>query len=40
MFWFFGREARGILAHRPGTELYPPALDAAGPPSKGHGEIK
>ena len=27
MFWFFGREACGILAPRPGIELAPPALE-------------
>ena len=27
MFWFFGREACGILAPRPEIELSPPALD-------------
>ena len=27
MFWFFGREACGILAPWPGTEPAPPALE-------------
>ena len=27
MFWFFGREACGILAPQPGIELAPPALE-------------
>ena len=27
MFWFFGREAYGILAPRPGMEPSPPALE-------------
>ena len=36
MFWFFGREACGILAPRPGMERTPPALEGdvptTGPP--------
>ena len=28
MFWFFGPEACGILAPRPGIEPTPPALDS------------
>ena len=27
MFWFFGHEAYGILAPRPGVEPAPPALE-------------
>ena len=27
MFWFFGRQACGILAPRPGIEPAPPALE-------------
>ena len=27
MFWFFGREACGILTSRPGIEPAPPALE-------------
>ena len=27
MFWFFGREACGILVPRPGIEPTPPALE-------------
>ena len=38
MFWFFGREARGILAPRPGIEPVPTALEgevlSSGPPGK------
>ena len=38
MFWFFGREAYGILAPRPGIEPTPPALEGevltTGPPGK------
>ena len=38
MLWFFGREACGILAPRPGIEPTPPALEGkvltAGPPGK------
>ena len=38
MFWFFGREACGILAPRPGIEPAPPALEGevptTGPPGK------
>ena len=38
MFWFFGREACGILAPRPGIEPAPPALEGevltTGPPRK------
>ena len=38
MFWFFGREACGILAPRPGIEPAPPALQGKvfnnGPPGK------
>ena len=38
MLWFFGREAHGILAPRPGMEPTPPALEGevltAGPPGK------
>ena len=38
MFWFFGREACGILAPRPGTEPAPAALEGevltTGPPGK------
>ena len=37
-FWFFGREAGGILAPRPGIEPAPPALEGevftTGPPGK------
>ena len=39
MFWFFGQEARGILAPRPGIEPAPPALEGevlTGPPGKYH----
>ena len=36
MFWFFGREACGILAPQPGTEPAPPAVEGevltTGPP--------
>ena len=38
LFWFFGREACGILAPRPGIEPAPPALEGevltTGPPGK------
>ena len=38
MFWFFGQEACGILAPRPGIEPAPPALEGevltTGPPGK------
>ena len=38
MFWFSGREARGILAPQPGIEPAPPALEGevltTGPPGK------
>ena len=38
MFWFFGREACGILAPQPGVEPTPPALEGevltTGPPGK------
>ena len=38
MFWFFGREARGILAPQPGIEPAPPGLEGkvstTGPPGK------
>ena len=38
MFWFFGREARGILAPWPGIKPAPPALEGkiltTGPPGK------
>ena len=38
MFWFFGCEARGILALGPGIEPAPPALEGevltTGPPGK------
>ena len=38
MFWFFGREAYGILAPQPGIEPTPPALEGevltTGPPEK------
>ena len=38
MFWFFGREARGILAPQPGIEPTPSALEGevltTGPPGK------
>ena len=38
MFWFFGLEACGILAPRPGIEPAPPALEdevlTTGPPGK------
>ena len=38
MFWFFGCEARGILAPQPGIKPAPPALDGkvltTGPPGK------
>ena len=38
MFWFFGHEARGILAPWPGIEHAPPALEGevltTGPPGK------
>ena len=38
MFWFFGHEACGILAPRPGIEPAPPALEGkvltTGPPGK------
>ena len=38
MFWFFGQEACGILASRPGIEPAPPALEGevltTGPPGK------
>ena len=38
MFWFFGHEARGILAPPPGIEPSPPALEGevltTGPPGK------
>ena len=38
MFWFFGCEARGISAPRPGIEPVPPALEGevltTGPPGK------
>ena len=37
-FWFFGHEACGILAPRPGIEPAPPALEGevltTGPPGK------
>ena len=40
MFWFFGHEACGILAPRPGIESIPPALEGkvltTGPPGKSH----
>ena len=40
MFWFFGREACGILAPRPGIEPAPPALKVevltTGPTRKSH----
>ena len=31
MFWFVGREARGILAPQPGIEPVPPALEGEVP---------
>ena len=38
MFWFFGREACGILAPRPGIKPTPPALEGevltTGPPEE------
>ena len=38
MFWFFGQEACGILAPRPGIEPTPPAWEGevltTGPPGK------
>ena len=38
MFWFFGHEARGILAPRPGIKHAPPTLEGevliTGPPGK------
>ena len=38
MFWFFGREACGILAPQPGIKPAPPALEGpvltTGPPGK------
>ena len=38
MFWFFGHEACGILAPRPGIEPAPPELEGevltTGPPGK------
>ena len=38
MFWFFGREACGILAPQPGIEPAPPVLEGevltTGPPGK------
>ena len=38
MFWFFGCEACGILASRPGISPAPPALEdkvlTTGPPGK------
>ena len=41
MFWFFGPEACGILAPRPGIEPAPPALEGevltTGPPGKSPG---
>ena len=40
MFWFFGREACGILAPQPGIEPAPPALQGkvltTGPSGKSH----
>ena len=40
MFWFFGHEACGILAPRPGIEPAPPALEGevltTGPLEKSH----
>ena len=43
MFWFFGREARGILAPRPGIEPTSPALEGevltTGLPGKSPGRI-
>ena len=40
MFWFFGPEACGILAPRPGIEPAPPALEGevstTGLPGKSH----
>ena len=40
MFWFFGREACGILAPQPGIKPSPPALKGGvlttGPPGKSH----
>ena len=41
MFWFFGREAGGILAPWPGIEPEPPVLEGevltTGPPGKSWG---
>ena len=38
MFWFFGREACGVSAPRPGIEPTPPVLEGevltTGPPGK------
>ena len=43
MFWFFGQEACGILASRPGIEPAPPALEGevltTGPPGKSPGPM-
>ena len=43
MFWYFGREACGILAPWPGIEPAPPALESkvltTGPPGKSWEEI-
>ena len=43
MFWFFGREACGILAPRPRIEPAPPALEGevctTGPPGKSQREF-
>ena len=40
MFWFFGREAGGILVPQPGIELTSPALEGGflttGSPGKSH----
>ena len=43
MFWFFGCEARGILAPWPGIKLASPALEGkvltTGPPGKSHQSV-
>ena len=43
MLWFFGQEARSILAPQPGMEPEPPALEGevltTAPPGKSHGLV-
>ena len=39
MVWFFGREACGILAPRPGIEPAPPALEGKSQPLNHQGSL-